>query len=216
LLKIFKRNRQSTPRTDKFTEAASLLEKRATKLRSGFRTQVTDPTAELVLSLATFVGAIGAASASADRATKVVVWLTVVAVVVALTNAALVVVQIVEADRAIHMQNAIALNGQVFHDTGNQQIIEAIESRRPILIENRGRNTSTQLDGYLGDLETVDNAYRKRQISEEELCGSYSTTITETFDNPEIRKYLHNNPAYFGGASELADIVKKSKREECH
>ena len=103
----------------------------------------------------------------------------------------------------------------VFHDSGNQKIIEAIESHKPILIEHHGRSTSTQLDGYLGDLETLESAYTKRQITEEELCDSYSIAITETFDNPKIKKYLHDNPDYFGGAVDLAGIVKKSKLDDC-
>jgi hypothetical protein len=122
----------------------------------------------------------------------------------------------VEANRATHTQNSIALNGQFFHDPINMQIIDAIESHKPILIDHRGHITPAQLDNYLGDFDTIDNAFTDKQLSEEELCSSFSTITTETFDNPEVRKYIHDNPSYFGGAVELRDIVKKSKLDDCH
>jgi hypothetical protein len=208
---------------DQFDLAPTELAVRAEKLRRGdvvsgvpFTTDTTMSTAELIDSIGILIKTLGGASRVADRATRLVIWLTIVGVVVAVTNVVLVIVQIRETDRAVHTQNSIALNGQFFHDPINLQIIDAIENQKPILAEHHGRTTPTELDNYLGDLDTIYDAYTDKQISEEELCGSFSTVVTETFRNVEIQKYLRDNTDYFGGAVELADVVKKSKIDECH
>ena len=87
-------------------------------------------------------------------------------------------------ERIAKSQNNIALS-QTFFGDPNLGIIEAIESKKPILKSNGGQFSNTQMDKYLGDLETVYDTYEEGLLSEEELCGSFSAYAQEAEDNSE-------------------------------
>ena len=78
-----------------------------------------------------------------------------------------------------------------------------------------GQFTSTQLDGYLGDLETVYDVYDEGLLSEAELCGSFSVYVQEAEADSEVQDYLKENSHYFSGLPKLFDIVDHSKNENC-
>jgi hypothetical protein len=103
----------------------------------------------------------------------------------------------------------------VFGDPTNLGIIEAIEEKKSILKGNGGQFSSTQMDKYLGDLETVYDVYEEGLLSEEELCGSFSAYAQEAEDNSEVKKYLTDNSNFFSGLPKLFDKVDKSSNENC-
>jgi hypothetical protein len=82
-----------------------------------------------------------------------------------------VIITSVDKLRAIaRSQNNIALSQMFFGDPRNLGIIEAIENKKPILNTNGGQFSGTQLDKYLGDLETIYDVYDEKLLSDDELC----------------------------------------------
>jgi hypothetical protein len=101
----------------------------------------------------------------------------------------------------------------MFLRDANTGIINAIEKRNgKILTEH----TTTQLDNYLGDFETIDQAYREGLLTPDELCTSFSYYVTATSKNEEVQKYMAENSEFFGGLKDLEAVVKHSTNKNCH
>ncbi len=143
--------------------------------------------------------------------------LDVLALIVTVLAFPVIAFQIVEVKQIARSQNNILLSTMFFHDPTNLGIITAIENKRPILKTSGGEGefTSTQLDSYLGDLETVYDVYDEGLLSEDELCGSFSAYVQEAEANTEVQEYLTKNSHYFSGLPKLFDIVDHSKNENC-
>ena len=96
-------------------------------------------------------------------------------------------------------------------------IIEAIESKEPILKSKEGKFSSTEMDKYLGDLETGWDVYEEKLLSEDELCGSFSPYAQEAGANSEVQQYLKENSDFFDGLPKLFTEVDRlgSKIESC-
>ena len=123
--------------------------------------------------------------------------------------------QLKDLKQAVSSQNNISLNTMFFNDT-NTGIIDAIENAKPILVEHNGKYTDAQLDNYLGDFESVDQAYDEKLLTEDELCVSFSYYIASTTQNTEIKNYIASNRSFFSGLAALAGIVSESKDTNCH
>jgi hypothetical protein len=119
----------------------------------------------------------------------------------------------------VSSQNNIALSTLFFNDV-NTGIIDALETGGPILSIHEGKYTNAQLDNYLGDFETIDSAHSEGLLSEDEFCVSFSYYVTLTSQNPEVKAYLASNreqdTGFFGGLSDLVNVVAKSKNVNCH
>jgi hypothetical protein len=120
-----------------------------------------------------------------------------------------------ELKQVARSQNNIALSTMFSHDPTNLGIIEAIENKKPILNTVGGSFSSTQLDKYLGDLETVYDVYEEGLLSEKELCGSFSVYAQEAEGNADVQEYLKKNSDYFDGLPKLFNVVDHSKAQGC-
>lgn len=140
---------------------------------------------------------------------------TIIGFPVLLVSMIFVFYQIKELKEVASSQNNIALSVELFDPT-NTGIIYDIETDRPILLANKGQYNTAQLDNYLGDFETIDDAYRGGFLSEDQLCVSFSYYISQTASNQEVREYMRQNPDFFGGLSELNTDVAASKDTNCH
>jgi hypothetical protein len=98
----------------------------------------------------------------------------------------------------------------------NVAIIGAIERNAEIVKEGGGESTTTQLDSYLGDFETIDQAYSEGLLTEDEFCTSFSYYAELTAKNEKVQKYLLANPKFFDGLKHLESVVKNSKNKNCH
>jgi hypothetical protein len=127
----------------------------------------------------------------------------------------LIVTSVDNLQRIARSQNNIALNRMFFGDPSNLGIIEAIETPKPILKSNGGQFSTTQMDKYLGDLETVYDVYEERLLSEEELCSSFSAYAQEAERNSEVQDYLKANSNFFSGVHKLFAVVDQSSNEDC-
>ena len=126
----------------------------------------------------------------------------------------ILIFQIYEVRRIASDQNNIALNAAFINAT-NSGIIHAMEKKKAILDTHHGRYNSTDLDNYLGQFETINQAYRSGLLSEADLCTSFSYYIDLTMKNDEVKKYLADNSDYFSGLVELSNVTIKSKDENC-
>ncbi len=123
--------------------------------------------------------------------------------------------QLTEIKRIASSQNNIALSTMFLRDA-NAGIINAIKKKGgEILIEHGGQYTTTQLDNYLGDFETIDQVYREGLLTEDELCTSFSYYVTATTKNEKVQKYLIENPEFFSGLKHLEAMVKNSTNKNC-
>jgi hypothetical protein len=117
-------------------------------------------------------------------------------------------------------QNNIALSGEFFGDPTNIGIINNIYNNTPILLENGGRYNDAQLDKYLGDFDTISDAYDEGLLSMPDLCDSFSYYITATMANKEITKYMaleeKQDSSFYGGLPELNTDVANSTDTDCH
>lgn len=120
--------------------------------------------------------------------------------------------QLTEIRRVAASQNNIALSTMFLRDA-NTGIINAIEKKDGKILE---QYTTTQLDNYLGDFETIDQVYREGLLTEDELCTSFSYYVTATTQSEEVQKYVIANPGFFGGLKDLEAVVKNSTNKNCH
>jgi hypothetical protein len=207
------------PKADDFEKAAANLEARAANLRAS-PDAVTVGNDQIVHSIAQFVRVIGHASSAADRSTRIIVWLTVLTVALTILNVVLVERQIADALFMNRVQNNIALSSTFYNNANNLAIISALEDDMPILITNMGKFSLGQLDNYLGDFDTIADAYESRLLTERQLCDSFSYYVVQTHENPEIRNYIaeqrKDDPNFFRGLDDLYGVVMASKDSTCH
>jgi hypothetical protein len=125
--------------------------------------------------------------------------------------------QLTELKRIAQSQNNIALNQMVFGDPRNVGIIDAIESKKPILNTSgsAGQFSTVQLDKFLGDLETVGEVHDEGLLSDDELCASFSVYIQEAQRNQEVMDYLKANARYFSDLPKLFAFVTNSTNKNC-
>ena len=127
--------------------------------------------------------------------------------------------QLTELKQIATSQNNIALNTMIFNDPDNIGIISDMENNHPILVAHGGRYTSTQLDKYLGDFDTVDFAYQEGLLSQDQLCDSFSSYLEEIASSTEAQAYMSADPADYGGQfglRGLTQIVEHSKSSFCN
>jgi hypothetical protein len=123
---------------------------------------------------------------------------------------------IIDGREAVSAQDNIALNAEFFNDT-NTGIIADLENNQPILVENKGRYTDVQLDNYLGDFDTITDAYNEGLLSEMNLCDSFSYYIGITASSSEVQKYMTTEGLdYYSGLPDLTKVVNASKNPNCH
>ncbi|HUC01363.1 MAG TPA: hypothetical protein VMA75_00460 [Candidatus Paceibacterota bacterium] len=117
-------------------------------------------------------------------------------------------------------QNNIALNAEFFNDPTNIGIINDLYNNTPILVEHGGQYSDAQLDKYLGDFDTISDAYDEGFLSEADLCDSFSYYIAATMQNKEIQKYMtaeaKQDSSFYGGLPELSSDVTNSTDTDCH
>jgi len=95
----------------------------------------------------------------------------------------------------------------------NASLITAIEENKPILKENGGEFTPTDIDRYLGAYELLNNVSEAGLISDDMLYNAFSYDIIKTYQNKEIQDYLskirQEDSSFFRGFELLAkDLIK--------
>ena len=199
---------------DAFEPAARDLEARAHRLSRRPENARDVGNEDVVLAIAQFVRVLGRANATAGRLTWVLIILTVATVT-------LVVFQMYDAQQTMRLQTALSLNSEFFNNANNLRVISAIEGGGPLLKENNkgGVLSETQIDHYIGEYETIDEAYRGHALTEDMLCDFFSDYVLETYDHPELRAYVamskKMDPLYFEGLDHLYQVVKASKDPRC-
>jgi len=101
----------------------------------------------------------------------------------------------------------------------NASLITAIEENKPILKENGGEFTATDIDRYLGAYELLNNVSEAGLISDDMLYNAFSYDIIKTYQNKEIQDYLskirQENNSFFLGFELLAqDLIKAEDYSE--
>ena len=156
---------------------------------------------------------------SSDRYSKRILYLTWALVIFTVVLVAMTAVLIIDSKNQTSSENNIALNSSFFN-TMNTKIVNAIESNQPILVENHGQFTDAQLDNYLGEFDTIENAYDDGLLSQSDFCDSFSYYIGITNKNSEIQNYIatqqKTDAGFFTSLSDLANILANSKNENCH
>lgn len=95
----------------------------------------------------------------------------------------------------------------------NANLITAIEENKPILKENGGKFTTTDIDRYLGTYELLNNVSEVSLMNDNMLYNAFSYDIIKTYQNIEIQDYLlkirQENKSFFLGFEILAkDLIK--------
>lgn len=95
----------------------------------------------------------------------------------------------------------------------NSSLITAIEENKPILKENGGEFTTTDIDRYLGAYELLNNVSAAGLISDDMLYNAFAYDIVKTYQNKEIQDYLlkirQEDSLFFLGFGFLArDLIK--------
>ena len=89
----------------------------------------------------------------------------------------------------------------------NNEIFLAIDNNQPLLIENGGNFTSTQLNNYLEDVR------EEKLIDTMLLYDDFDDAAVKTWNNNEIQTYLKTirtkEPEYFGGFDQLVNFLKQ-------
>jgi hypothetical protein len=155
-----------------------------------------------------------------DTLERIALLVTIVGFPLVLISTLGVFYQLREVEKIAASSNNIALSTLFFRDS-NFAIINAIESstadhKTPILKDAGGDSNIAQLDGYLGDFETIEQAYSEGLLTDDELCRSFSYYVTATANNEEVQKYLVANPSFFDGLKRLQIAVTNTKNKECH
>ncbi len=97
----------------------------------------------------------------------------------------------------------------------DRKIWIAIAHDRPILKENKGKFSTDDLDDFLGDLQTLADAYELKVIDLDTTCAEFSDQVYKTLKDPEIAAYLakvrREDDMYFRGIEDLKDAFDKSQ-----
>ncbi|MGD0335828.1 MAG: hypothetical protein ABSB18_01825 [Candidatus Omnitrophota bacterium] len=90
----------------------------------------------------------------------------------------------------------------------NREILYTISKNKPILKENGGKFESYELDCYLDDLDSIEDAFLRKIIDKDATYDWFSDYIIKTFKNKEIAGYLlkirKEDPQYFLGLEKFA------------
>lgn len=95
----------------------------------------------------------------------------------------------------------------------NANLITAIENNKPILKENGGEFTTTDIDRYLGVYELLNRVSVVGLLHDDMLYNAFAYNIVKTYQNKEIQSYLtkirQEDSSFFRGVELLAkDILK--------
>ena len=148
---------------------------------------------------------------------------TIIGVPLFLIGLLLAYCQLRDTNKVARLTNFITLTNEFFNPT-NTAIISTIEDAKPILIENKGKYTDTQLDNYLGEFDTIYTAYIEGLLTEEHLCVSFSYYADITNKNKEVIAYINSqrrmqgrySAPFFLGFSKIVKVVAESKLSDCH
>jgi hypothetical protein len=157
---------------------------------------------------------------SSDQLERAAHAATIIGVPLVLLTILLGYFQTLDSNRAARLTNYITLVSRVFNPA-NTQIIDAIENWKPILVPE-GKFTEAQLDNYLTDFETIDEAYEEGLLSEAQLC-MFSYYIILTAGNNEISDYIKKirqaqaagSKPFFVGYYRLVELIGKSRLPDC-
>ena len=159
---------------------------------------------------------------SSDRYARRLVVLTGALIGLTLLLILLAVVTIEDSRHSVASQNNIALNA-LLYTPRNVELMRAIEAKKPILEKDDGSGgkfTIGELDAYLGTFDVIEAVYARRLLSMSDLCALFSYYIEVTNEHPEVREYIAEerkaDAGFFSGFLELAQVVSKSKDDNCH
>lgn len=97
----------------------------------------------------------------------------------------------------------------------NANLISAIEENKPILKENGGKFTTTDIDRYLGVYELLNNVSIAGLINDDMLYNAFAYNIVKTYENKEIQSYLakirQEDSSFFRGVELLAEDILKAE-----
>ncbi len=95
----------------------------------------------------------------------------------------------------------------------NKRIYESIVNGRPILVENGGGFTDTELKEYLSLFNELSFVTGKDFISGNVIWSFFYFYIAHTFESGEVQKFLKtlrkDSPGRFGGLDELYQYIKE-------
>ena len=155
---------------------------------------------------------------NSDKWSKKLVQLTWVVIIFTIILVVLTVFIIRDDHKQAQLQNNIALNSMFFGPI-NTGIIETIENKQHILLENNGKYNDAQLDNYLGSFDTIESSLDDNLLSESDFCDSFSYFINITNNNSEIKNYVSTqqkqDSEFFTSLKVLADKVKNSRNANC-
>lgn len=98
----------------------------------------------------------------------------------------------------------------------NQQIFITIENGGPLL-KPPGKFTSDELDLYLDDLMSIEDAYSRNLIDIESTYSWFYDYFYFTSRNPEIKEYLkiirEKNSDYYGVFEEIVEKLEEYRKK---
>jgi hypothetical protein len=96
----------------------------------------------------------------------------------------------------------------------NLLLTEAIEKGEPLLKDNGGKFTTSDIDIYLSKYELLDATFEAGLIDNDMLYNSFSYDLVKTYENSEIKEYLvkirKEDNLFFRGFEDLAISVKNA------
>jgi len=97
----------------------------------------------------------------------------------------------------------------------NANLITTIEENKPILKNDGGEFTTTDVDRYLGAYELLNNVSIAGLISDDMLYNAFAYDIMKTYQNKEIQNYLarirQEDNSFFRGFEALAQDILKAE-----
>jgi hypothetical protein len=95
----------------------------------------------------------------------------------------------------------------------DREIFYTISRNKPILKENGGKFESYELDCYLDNMDSIEDALSRKIIDKDPTFDWFSDYLIKTFKNKEIDGYLlkirKEDPQYFIGLEGLAKKITK-------
>ncbi len=92
-------------------------------------------------------------------------------------------------------------------DKQNTAILESIDKHQnPVKLFSE-----YEVDNYLAVYETLDAAYRKKLVSDNDFCNMFSDGVLNTYENKDIQAYIQKNQVknqkYYTGFQHLASVA---------
>lgn len=95
----------------------------------------------------------------------------------------------------------------------NSRLITVIENGGPVLKENGGEFTTTDIDQYLTIYELLNNVHEAGLITDDMLYNAFAYEVVRTYKNQEIQTYLEKirkeDKSFFIGFESLAKSLIK-------